>query len=95
MTERQALLDRLEDVHSFPGTYMFKVIGANSESFVESVKEAAVGVIGAEVELEVSTRESSGGKHLSVTMSLRVEAADEVLEIYAALQELEQARFIL
>lgn len=95
MAERDVLLDRLNDVHSFPGAFVFKVIGTNSERFISLVVEAAAGVVGEGVESDVSTRESSGGKHLSVTLSVEVEDAESVLDIYAALQELDEAKFIL
>lgn len=95
MTKRSTLLDRLNEVHSFPGPYIFKVIGANSEDFPERVSEVTREVLEGDVEPNVSTRESSGGKHVSVTISVKVEEAEGVLDVYAALKELDEVRFIL
>lgn len=95
MTERDKMLDRLNDVHAFPGQYMFKVIGTNSDAFVSQVVQAAINVLGEQIDPDVSTRESSGGKHVSVTVSVQVEDAESVLDVYSALQELDEARFIL
>lgn len=95
MTKRSVLLDRLNEVHSFPGPYVFKVIGSNSEEFVSNVVQVVVDALGEDVEPEVSTRESSGGKHLSVTVSVQVDVAESVLEVYAGFKELDEARFVL
>ncbi len=95
MTERNVLLDRLNDVHSFPGPFVFKVIGTNSEQFISLVVETTAEALGRAVDPDISTRESSGGKHLSVTMSVEVKDAESVLDVYAALRELEEAKFIL
>ena len=95
MTKRSVSLDRLNEVHSFPGPFVFKVIGANSQEFISQVTRTATETLGEEVEPEISTRESSKGNHLSVTMSVHVEDAESVLDVYAALKELDDVRFIL
>lgn len=95
MTKRSVLLDRLNEVHSFPGPYTFKVIGANSEEFFDSVVQVVNDALGSGADADVSTRESSGGKHLSVTVSVEVDDAETVLEVYAGFRELEEARFVL
>jgi hypothetical protein len=95
MTKRSMLLDRLNEVHSFPGPYTFKVIGTNSDEFLESVVRVVNETLGDGTEPDVSTRESSGGKHLSVTVSVEVSDAESVLEVYAGFRELDAARFVL
>ena len=95
MTERSVLLDRLNEVHSFPGPYTFKVIGSNSDAFVDSVVGVVTDALGESADPEVSTRESSGGKHVSVTVLVEVGDAESVLEIYAGFRELDGARFVL
>ena len=95
MTKRSELLERLKDVHSFPGDYVFKVIGTNSDEFVSQVVQTVINVVGKQAEPDVSTRESSGGKHLSVTLSVHMQDAETVLDVYASLKEMEEARFIL
>lgn len=95
MADRNALLDRLNKVHTFPGPYIFKVIGHNSPEFISRVVQAALNVLGRGASPSVSTRESSRGKHLSVTLSVKVEDAESVLELYSVLQTLEGVRFLL
>lgn len=95
MSKRSVSLDRLNEVHSFPGTYEFKVIGVNNEEFIDRVVEAALEVVGADAERDVSTRESSGGKHVSVTVSVEVENAEAVLEVYDEFKQLEDVHLIL
>jgi hypothetical protein len=89
------MLERLEDVHSFPGDYTFKVIGSNSPEFVSRVVQAAVNILGKSSDPDVDTRESSKGNHISVTLTVSVEKADVVLEIYDAFQAMDDIRFIL
>jgi putative lipoic acid-binding regulatory protein len=95
MTKHSELLDRLNDVHSFPEVYVFKVIGANSKEFIARVVEAVTDVVGEDVEMEVSTRESSAGNHLSVTVEVEISDAESVLEVYDGFKELDEARFVL
>jgi putative lipoic acid-binding regulatory protein len=95
MSKNSDMLDRLNDVHSFPEAYVFKVIGANSEEFIARVVEVVTDVVGEETEPEVSTRESSEGNHLSVTVTVEMRDADSVLEVYAGFEGLDEARFVL
>ncbi|MBA2663534.1 MAG: DUF493 domain-containing protein [Bradymonadaceae bacterium] len=95
MTERSSLLDKLKAVHEFPGSYVFKVIGTNSPEFISRVVQAAVIVLGEPSEISISTRESSGGKHLSVTLTVEVHEAEAVLDIYELLRVVEGVRFLL
>ncbi len=94
MTKRSVLLDRLNEVHAFPGPYIFKVIGANSDEFITRVVQVVINVLG-DVEPDISTRESSGGKHVSVTVSVEVPSAEGVLDVYAGFKEIDEAKFVL
>lgn len=95
MTDHNALKEKLNSVHDFPCTYVFKVIGENSSDFMVRVVQAVVHVVGDPAELSMSTRESSGGKHMSVTLSVAVVDADTVLSIYDMLRKVEGVRFML
>lgn len=89
------MYDRLTAVHSFPETYIFKVIGANTQDFVTRVVQAAINSVGRGHELDVSTRESSEGRHVSVTLSAHVEDAETVLDAYEMLHTVEGVRFLV
>lgn len=95
MEDRNALLDKLNAVHEFPGAYVFKVIGTNSPEFISRVVQAAVIVLGDRADFSVATRESSGGKHQSVTLTVKVPSADDVLAIYDQLRVLDGVKFLL
>ena len=81
--------DLLESTHDFPGKYMFKVVGWQRNDFVERVLNSARAVIGRAIEVQHSTRETSSGKHIAVTMEPFVDNSDQVLEIYENLKELD------
>lgn len=95
MTDNNALKEKLNAVHDFPCTYVFKVIGENSADFMVRTVQAVVHVVGDPAELNMSTRESSGGKHISVTLSVTVIDAEAVLSIYDMLRKVEGVRFML
>ncbi len=95
MRTRETSLQTLEETHSFPCPYQFKVIGDNSEEFVARVAQVGVNVGGSEAEPEISTRESSSGNYVSVTMQLEVEQAEMILDVYDGVRELEGVRFVL
>ncbi|MFU8804891.1 MAG: YbeD family protein [Bradymonadaceae bacterium] len=95
MTDRNALKEKLNAVHVFPCTYVYKVIGENSAEFIARVVQAAVHVVGDAGDLSVATRESSGGKHLAVTLTVGVVDAETVLDIYEMLRIVDGVRFML
>lgn len=89
------MYERLTAVHSFPETYIFKVIGVNTQDFIARVIQAAINAMGGEHELEVKTRESSAGRHVSVTLLAYVEDADTVLDAYELLRNVQGVRFLV
>jgi putative lipoic acid-binding regulatory protein len=95
MTDHATFLSRLEDVHEFPCDFVIKVIGINNTQFVTRVIQASVNALGYAAEPGVETRESSGGKHVSITLTLSVQRAEEVIEVYTLLNSVEGVRFLL
>ena len=95
MSDRESSLQVLRQVHEFPGPYVFKVIGENTPEFVARVVQAAVVILGPKTLPAVTIRQSSGGRHQSVTMTVRVKSAEGVLDIYEALGALSGVRFLL
>ena len=79
----------LEATHTFPGTYTFKAIGAADDHFIGRVVAAVRRELGEEIEPSFSTRSTSGGRHVCVTIEPPVEDAEVVLTIYASLREVE------
>ena len=95
MSDRDSSLAALREVHSFPGPFIFKVIGENSPDFVARVVQAVVVVLGPRAVPEVRLRQSTGGRHQAITLTVRVPSAESVLDIYACLQGLPGVRFLL
>ena len=95
MSARDKSKETLEESHSFPCDYAFKVIGDNSEEFVARVVQVGVNVVGSEANPDVSTRESSGGKYVSVTIEMEMADAETILEVYEGFQAMDNVRFIL
>ena len=72
--------EKLESQHTFPGKYLFKFI-VPMKSQDDLVKILPEG--------ELSFRESSGNKYVSVTLSARLETSDDVLEVYKKTKKIE------
>jgi uncharacterized protein len=79
--------DLLHSVHPFPGTYQIKAIGSADDDFVNRVVEAVVSELATPGELEHSVRVTPGGRHVSLTMDMNVQSADQVRAIYARIRE--------
>jgi putative lipoic acid-binding regulatory protein len=82
-------LKLLEEHHQFPGPYTFKVIGAWEDQFVNAVKEAAVGVLEKASDCRLSTRPSSKGRYVSISLETQMRDSAQVLAMYAALRKVE------
>jgi len=93
--EEEALFkEKLEAIHSFPGPFIFKVIGENTDDFQNSVIDAVRAVIPA-AQPEISRRESKGARHQSLTLVVEVENSQAVVDIYAHFSKLEGIKFML
>ena len=75
--------------HEFPGIFQFKAIGSATDSFSTRVVEAVVAELESAEQVEVSIRETRGGKHVAVTMHVNAQSADQVRSIYAKIQSIE------
>ncbi|MFB6351732.1 MAG: DUF493 domain-containing protein [Bradymonadaceae bacterium] len=95
MSSRESSIETLEETHSFPCPYQFKIIGANNEEFIAEVVQVGVNVVGSEAEPEVSTRESSGGKYVSVSMEMWVEDAETILDVYERVRTIDEVKMVL
>lgn len=82
-------IELLESTHRFPGMYPFKVIGEARDDFASRVVAVAVRELGSEHAVSYRERRTSAGRHVSVSLELNVQSAEQVLSIYASLIKLE------
>lgn len=88
-------VDLLESTHPFPGTYTIKAIGSAEGGFELRVVEAVTAHLPAASDLEHSSRETRGGRHVAVTLHVTVQNAEQVRAIYAALQAVDGLTLLL
>jgi hypothetical protein len=81
--------DLLESSHSFPGVYRIKAIGSTAGDFVDRVVAAAAEEVASAAEIDPIVKETRGGRHVSVTLDVTVQSAEQVRAIYARLREVE------
>jgi putative lipoic acid-binding regulatory protein len=75
-------IELLEAHHTFPGPYIFKVIGQVENGFVARVVAAVRDELGASTDPPFRVRETPGGRHVSVTVEPIVQTAQQVLKVY-------------
>jgi hypothetical protein len=88
-------LELLEATHVFPGKYVFKAIGPNSDEFIDSV----VAVVRTELQHDFDSpyqlTRSTHGRHVSVTIEPFVDTAEQILAIYARLRNVDGLALML
>lgn len=89
MSEPQTSRELLESTHEFPCQYMIKAIGKAENDFQFRVVAAVREALAWEFDPPCETRETAGGKHISVTFDLPMQNADEVLRTYTVLMQTE------
>lgn len=92
MTPQLPSLELIESQHSFPGPYIFKVIGDNRQDFVADALSLAVNALGDDRELRHSSRPSKAGNHLALTLTITLNNSEEVHLIYKNLLKLNGIR---
>ena len=80
-------IELLNSTHEFPTTYTMKVIGRADDDFAARVVAAARDELDLSIEIPYRTRKTSGGRHVSVTLELKMQSAEQVLMIYQRLGE--------
>lgn len=76
----ESFREKIEDQHTFPGTYIFKFIVPREK------REAIVSLI---PNAEIKFRDSSNKKYVSVTANAKVETSQGVLDVYIAANQIE------
>lgn len=79
-------LDLLESGHTFPGTYQIKAIGRVADDFANRATEALRAEIGSGPPLQIRSRTTPDGRHVSLTFDIFVQSAEEVHAIYARIR---------
>lgn len=95
MTDHQQALDLLNATHDFPTAVMLKVIGRNENGFTQQVLSAVQLCLELEAVPPHQTREAAGGRHVAVTLEPWFETAEQVLDAYASVREIEEVVLLL
>ena len=80
-------IDLLNSTHDFPTTYTMKVIGRADDDFAARVVAAVREELDLSIEIPYRTRRTSGGRHVAVTLELKMQSAEQVLIVYQRLGE--------
>ncbi len=83
-------IEALEAAHSFPGQFTIKLFSKSSTTFSQRVRAVVLQVTGVAGDPRLSTRSSSKGRHLCVTLEVVAASAAQVRELYRELGRLEE-----
>tara|TARA_B110000240_G_C13123992_1_gene293908 strand:+ start:52 stop:333 length:282 start_codon:yes stop_codon:yes gene_type:complete len=74
---------QLEDTTEFPADYMYKFIVPTSENQVKEVQDLFnnTGAV-------IKTKKSKTGKYISLSIVLKIESADKVIEYYKKVENI-------
>lgn len=82
----QELLDKM---HSFPGRFVFKAIGRTNDDFAERVIAIVRATLEQDFDAPFQLREATGGRHVAVTIEPWVESSQQVIDVFAAIRNIE------
>jgi putative lipoic acid-binding regulatory protein len=80
--DRSSAIELLEANHTFPGPYLFKVIGRQESGFVARVVAAVRDEMAEQTDPPYTVRETAGGRHVSVSLEPVMQTAEQVLAVY-------------
>lgn len=89
MDKQQTSLELLQSTHHFPGTYLFKAIGRDEQSFVARVVAAVRRETHAEFDPSYRLRSTAGGEHVAISLNVEVISPEQVLAVYERLRSVE------
>ncbi len=81
MTELPAI-QLLESTHTFPGPFVFKVIGRLENGFVARVVAAVREEVAGAIDPPYRLRETRGGRHVAITLEPQIDDVHQVLAVY-------------
>jgi len=84
--DRYQSIELLNATHNFPCEFTFKAIGAANNEFVARVVSAVREGLGGQVEPSYFTRSTPQGRHVSVTVLVSIDSAEQVLFVYDRLR---------
>jgi putative lipoic acid-binding regulatory protein len=90
---REALVSRLESIellestHQFPCPFVFKAIGKADGGFVARVVAVVRDELTGNSDPPYTVRQTSGGRHVAVTLEPHVQTASQVLAVYRRIEQ--------
>lgn len=79
----------LEKMHTFPGRFTFKAIGAAEDDFAMRVVAVVRSTLEQDFDAPYAIRETTGRRHVAVTVEPWVESSQQVIDVFAAIRTVE------
>jgi putative lipoic acid-binding regulatory protein len=88
-------LEVLKATHDFPTLYTFKAIGKADEAFHTRVLVGVKEVLGFDEDPTHLVRESQGGRHVAITIEVRLATPEEIQAVYRRILEVDGLTLLL
>lgn len=86
----------LGDSLTFPCNFTIKIVGENSKSFTEDTVASIAKLLSASIsDIPIATKESSGGKYLSISINPRFSSADQIYAVYDVMSKDPRVKFVV
>jgi len=85
----------LEQRHTFPGPYLFKIMGHPEDQFLERVLATVRTELKLSDEPEYQLKHTSTGRYVSISVEPQVSTVDDVLSLYEVLGRVPGVKFLL
>ena len=82
-------IEVLKATHDFPTQYTFKAIGKAEADFVHRVVSSVREELGRTEDPPHRVREAAGGRHVAVTLELRLANAEQIRAVYERILKVE------
>ena len=79
----------LDEMHSFPGRFVFKAIGKADDDFASRIVAVVRVTLEQDFDAPHEIRTTTGGRHVAVTIEPWVESSLQVVDVFAAIRNVE------
>ena len=81
--------DLLDKMHQFPGPFVFKAIGRPDGEFAARIVSIVRLTLEQDFDAPFQVRETTSGRHISVTIEPYVQSSQEVINVFNAIREID------
>eukprot|EP01038_Epipyxis_sp_PR26KG_P009818 gene9818-13211_t len=84
------------DTLTYPTEFNMKIIGLNDKTFLEdTIKTISICLNKPPISMKVSTKVTTGGNYLSISITPVVESSDDIYKVYSEISKDSRVKFMI